>query len=237
MNQKDKTINKIKSKGYWVINIHPEVYQEKRIEQRSKIKDVVRNAVVGLRGWDYPHYFSVGEHEPYIIGNCMESFKDWENHIEFWRMTQSANFVHLLALREDWSGNIKYQNVWAPGDKSTVEKILSVFNTLYTLTEIFEFAKRLVQQNIFDPNVVIQLTLYDLLDRHLLADSWPRIMPHVSKTYSWPWINTYPVEDILNKTYEFAFDAFRDLIDLFGWDNPPIDMLKNEQQKFVQGKI
>lgn len=76
---------------------------------KQKIKEIVRSAVVGLWGWDYPH-FRDSESDPYPILNGIEKFDDWFNHIEFWRMTKSANFYHLLALREDWIGDVEYRN-------------------------------------------------------------------------------------------------------------------------------
>lgn len=241
MNQKDEVIKKIKTKGYWIINIHPEVFVEKRIESRSKVKEIIRNAVVRLRGWPYPCYLEQSKFAPYEIVNGIESFCDSESEIEFWRMAQSTNFVHLLALREDWWRDLEYRNIWSRGDELKGKKLLGVLGTLYTLTESFEFAKRLAGQKIFGENIIVTIELYNLLNRHLFVDSHSRVPFHfspVSKTNGpWKWDKNCTVEDILNKTHEFSFNAFRDLIDLFGWQDPPIDNLKNDQQKFLQGKI
>lgn len=237
---KEEIIKKIKSKGYWEINIHPDVYNSQRIE-KQKIKDIIRYAVVELRGWDYPH-FRDSEGEPYPISDGIEKFIDWSNHIEFWRMTKSANFYHLLALREDWMEDVEYRNIWARGDGLKGKKWLGVLGALYTLVEIFEFAKRLATQNIFDENVIIETKLYDLSDRELVVDSFNRVpfmFPRKAKI-SEPWsyhTQTFSTNDLLNKSDQFALEAYLDLIYLFQWENPPIENFKNDIQKFLQGKI
>jgi hypothetical protein len=237
---KDEIIKKIKSKGYWEINIRPDIYNSQRLE-RQKIKDIVRSAVVELRGWDYPH-FRDSEGEPYPILDGIEKIIDWSNHIEFWRMTKSANFYHLLALREDWMKDVEYQNIWSKGDELKGEKWLGVLGTLYTLTEIFEFAKRLATQNIFDDNVIIDIKLYDLKNRQLVVDSYNRVpflSPRIAKiTEPWKYYTqSFLVNDVQNKPDQLALDAFLDLIYFFEWENPPIETFKNDIQKFLQGKI
>ena len=227
---KDEVIKKIKSKGYWEINIHPDIYNSQRIE-KQRIKEIIRSAIVELRGWDYPH-FRDSEGEPYPILNGIEKYIDWSNHIEFWRMTQSANFYHLLALREDWIEDVQNME----------KKWLGVFNTLYTLTEIFEFTKRLARQNIFDENIIIEVKLYDLENRILVVDSSNKapFLWEKKARIEEPWSyhkNLFSVNDMLSKADELALDAFIDLVYLFGWDNPPVGSLKNDQQKFLQGRI
>jgi len=229
---KDEIIKKIKSKGYWEINIRPDVYNSQRLE-RQKIKDIVRSAVVELGGWDYPH-FRDSEGEPYPILYGIEKIIDWSNHIEFWRMTKSANFYHLLALREDWMEDVEY--------RLKGKKWLGVLRTLYTLTEIFEFAKRLATQNIFDDNMIIDIKLYDLKNRQLVVDSYNRVpfmFPRIAKITE-PWnyhTQSFSVNDVQNKPDQLALDAFLDLIYLFEWENPPIETFKNDIQKFLQGRI
>ncbi|MFQ5862791.1 MAG: hypothetical protein ACE5IC_06670 [Candidatus Brocadiales bacterium] len=240
MSGKEEVIKKIKSKGYWAINLHPDIYIKERIESRAKVKEIVRNSVIELRGWYYPHFKDrISEPSPSING--VEKFIDWRNHIEFWRMTQSGNFVHLLALREDWLEDIEYRNIWSHGDELKGKKLLGALGTLYTLTEIFEFAKRLAKEDIFDEKVVIKVELHDLLDRHLFIDSYDRVpfmAPPVSKEGGpWKCDKSYAVTELMNKANEFAFEAFLNLVDLFGWENPPTDNLKNDQQKFLEGKL
>lgn len=232
---KDQVIEKIKSKGYWEINIRPVVYSELRVEKR-RLKELVRSSKVELRGWDYPHFRDSGG-EPYPIQNGIEKFIDWSGNIEFWRMTQSANFYHLLAVEEDWMepSGLKYMH------QLKNQKWLGVLGALYTLTEIYEFAKRLASQNIFDESMVIDIKLHDLQGRKLIVESFDRV-PLYDKVakLSEPWEFTKKeilVADILSKSAQFALDAFVDLVFLFDWINLPTDSIRNDQQKFLQGRL
>lgn len=232
-------VKKIKSRGYWEVNIRPDIHNTQRIE-KQKIKDIVHSAVVELRGWDYPHFKD--NEDPYPILQGIEKTSDWSNHIEFWRMTQSANFYHLLAVKEDWIKDIEYKNMWSRGDELKNKKWLGILNALYALTEIFEFSKRLASQGIFDENIIIEIILHGLESRMLVVDTYDRVpfsFPRVAKI-SEPWIyhtKTFLVNDLLSKANQFALDAFLDLVYLFSWENPPIENLQNDQQKFLEGRI
>ena len=240
MNGKDEIIKKTKSKGYWVINLHPDTYIENRIKTRAEVKEIVRNSVVDLRGWDYPHFRDSGG-EPDVTTSGIEKFVDRRNHIEFWRMTQSGNFIHLLALREDWWGDIEYRNMWSRGDELKGKKLLGVYGTLFTLSEILEFAKRLAKQNIFGENAVVKIELYNILNRHLFIDLYNKMpfdpTPFAKVEGPWRWDKSYSVTEVMSNVEDLALEAFLDLVDLFGWENPPVDNLKNEQQKFLEGKL
>lgn len=236
---KDEVIKKIKSKGYWIINIHPITYEGKLLPSRAATKELVRNAVVELRGWDYPHFRD--NDGPYHIENGVEMTIDWENHIEFWRMTQSANFYHLLALREDWLDSMSYQNIMSRGDELQGKKILGVLGTLYTLIEIFEFSKRLIKQGELSSSLVIDIQLHDILDRHLYVDNFnrtPLFSPRAAKTNApWKWNKECEPSEIIDKVEELSLEAFLDLLDLFGWDNPPISTFTDDIKKFLSGRL
>lgn len=241
MNKKrENIIEKIKSKGYWSINIRPVVYKERLIIDRATAKQIVRNAVVELRGWDYPH-FSNRQEETYVIPTGVETVFNWENHVEFWRMTKSGNFFHLLALREDRADLSTFSNLWMSSNELEGEKLLGVLGTLYTLTEIFEFAKRLIKQDIFTSNLLIEIKLHDIYKRQLWVDSQGRIpFSYARESQSeepWESKNEYEIKDFPEKMESNILYLFKDIIDLFGWENPPMDVYRNDLQKFLAGKI
>lgn len=233
-------INKIKTKGYWLINIHPVKYEEKLIPTRNEVIDVARTAVVELRGWDYPH-FSDRDGPPSIIDNGIEKSIDWENHIEYWRMTQSLNFLHILALREDWINNLDFRDLHTRKDELKDKKILGILGTLYTVVEVFEFTKRLIRQNLFEGKVLISMMLFDLNGRQLFVDSNNRVpfsYPRVSNTTKpWTWEMEYEGVNVANEVEKLSLEAFLDILDLFGWTNPPLETYKNDIAKFLEGRL
>ncbi len=240
--EKDKVIKKIKSKGYWEINIRPDIYNSSRIDKRN-IKELMDRSKVSLRGWSYPVY-GVNALKPYPITNGLENCFNSDHDIEFWRMTQSANFYHLLALSEDWMENIKYHNVWSDENELKGKKWLGVLGALYTLVEIFEFSRRLASQNVFDEEITLEIKLHDLKNRMLVIDSpnkAPFFSPHIAREDN-PWNNpnqNIKIDELLNKDKlnEMVLDAFIDLVYLFSWDNPPLENLKGDIQKFLGGRM
>lgn len=241
---KDEVINEIKSKGYWEINIHPEIYNEARLEI-TKLEDIMQKAVVSLRGWDYPHLYGRDdetESPPYPIVKGIEKYIYWPEMgtIEFWRMMQSANFVHLFSNRFDWDNKLEYFKVGTNNTRKAQRKTIGVIDTLYSFTEIFLFAKRLALQDIFGDKIVIIIKLYDLYERELVIDT-PNKMgfswAHVAKiSEPWTWDKIYAVGELIEHYNMYALDAFRDFVYLFRW-KPVIGNLKDDQQKFLQGKL
>src|SRR6266516_1867616 len=151
----------IRSRGYWRVNIRPSVF----IAERAALRDleaIARDAVVQLRGWDYPHFprDGVTRGNDFIEAATEAAFI---SHLEVWRLYQSGQFIHVFSMREDWVegtpmpglGNVK------PGT------LLSYESTLYTITEIFLFAARLAQRMALGPEVIVEYSLVDLLNRKL----------------------------------------------------------------------
>jgi len=104
---RDDVIKKIKSKGYWEINIHPVTYQDVRVSA-TKLRELIKSCVVELRGWDYPHIHQ-DEGGPNAIPQGIEKYFDSGDYlIEFWRLTTSFNFYHLIALIEDWMPHMQF---------------------------------------------------------------------------------------------------------------------------------
>lgn len=232
-------LKKIKNNGYWEIHVHPLKHEGKIIETRSKAKEVVQNASVSLRGWDYPHLHD-RTGGPYFIDNGVEKTTEIDQYVEFWRMTQSGNFYHLFALREDLIDKSNYRNIWSRGDELKDKKILGALGTLYTITEIFEFTKRLAKQGVLTNDFVVDIKLHDIYERHLYIDAQMRVPfthPHFARTENpWVWINQLNAETI-EDVNELSLKAYIDLVELFGWENSPVNVFKDDIQKFLEGKI
>jgi hypothetical protein len=94
-------VEKIRSRGHWRINFRP-LEARKIALSLQECRDVVRANAVSLRGWDYPH-ISNNQDALHVRKNSFEGIVDWHDHIEFWRMYQSSQFVHYVALDDDWT--------------------------------------------------------------------------------------------------------------------------------------
>jgi len=155
------------------------------------------------------------------------------------------NFYHILSLWEAWRENDwKRALILEPAKMEFKDdiKILGVGHTLYTLTEIFEFAKRLFNQNSIgqNENIMIDLKLHDLYEREIVVDSperTPLFYLHKCHEDYWSWEKTYQHNEIINSTSELALEAFADLLRIFQIDNPPINSFRDERKKLLNGIV
>src|SRR5690349_9989963 len=96
-------LDKIRSRGHWRINFQPRLLLEQKSSLGECSAAVEKNAP-RLRGWQYPYVPVKNDDDQGSLpsGEFFEAWIDWSNHIEYWRAYRSHQFLHYLALREDW---------------------------------------------------------------------------------------------------------------------------------------
>ena len=162
--------------GTWAVTMEPFPVDEDRISP-SMLEDRLREASVSLRGWDFPHMGN--DYGPIQDGLAGEI--DWTQYHERWRLRTSGLFTYSGKIREDYT--VRYMNK------------LSMVSTLWFLTEIWEFGRRLYGIDSTVDQIRVSLDLDGLEARALLVDApdsgWgitskPSKVPafHKSKTLS-----------------------------------------------------
>src|SRR6266567_3209894 len=225
----------IRSRGYWRVNIRPSVF----IAERAALRDleaIARDAVVQLRGWDYPHFprDGVTRGNDFIEAATEAAFI---SHLEVWRLYQSGQFIHVFSMREDWVegtplpglGNVK------PGE------LLSLESTLYTITEIFLFAARLAQRMALGPEIVVEYALHGLASRKLETFNPERdslfLLGHgPANTPSFERTVTEKAERISSRAPEIALEQTLKLYERFGFD-PPKESVQEDQRRFLERRL
>jgi hypothetical protein len=223
---------KIKSRGYWEVILRPTEYNPSLISSLSECTKLVDSSKVILRGWDYPHK---SIHGITSGSDYVESLTDWEPYIELWRMYQSGQFYHLFAFHEDWWGPIRIFG-------SNVQYLesgygLEFLSTLYTITEICEFTKRLVKNDVFKNEINLKINLNNVKNRVLVTTQFGRhILPdHECVINNIPIEKRYNIEEILSNSGNIALDITNHIYERFNWLNVPKTVLKEEQDKFLKG--
>ena len=237
----EEVLKKIKSRGYWFVDIRPLQFKKERIKSLKECKELVKDCVVFLRGWDYPHYSR--RYEPISGLDWIESVIDWQEYKEIWRMYQSGQFVNFFGCKEDWLSETKTlfgtPRTWkyAPG------LALSVLNTLFRITEIYEFASRLANKKIFEEGLYLNIELHGMKNRGLIVLDPIRILLHVRvREYKCgiddlPHASTISIENILGKAHDLALDHTIWIFERFNWDSPPRKMLKEDQKRFLERRL
>ncbi len=218
-------IDKIKTRGYWHVMIRPIGYRKERILSLQQCKDIVKKANVSLRGWNYPWHS-----EEYVSNGIdyIQSIVEWNKHLEFWRMNQSGQFVNFLASWEDdWSG---------------IEsgKYIEVLNTLYSLTEFYEFASRLTEQALFPDGIKMQITLNKTKNRKLFMSAFGRYLhrDYICAIDTLPRTLEFSQDEMLGKAHDLAVQHALWIFERFNLTGEHLPaMFKEDQNKFLKGII
>ena len=223
----DEILERIKSRGYWVVVIRPIQFDEERIRSLEECIRLVRECKVSLRGWDYPHIAREG---PVSGLDWVESSTDWECYKEFWRMYQSGQFVHFFGCREDWWSE---SSLSGPRTRDIEPgSVLSVLSTLFSITEIYEFAARLAEKNLFDDNLRLSVELHGMRNRKLTILDPSRFLfeDYICAINDLPYSKIISVEDILGRGRDLALDHTLWILERFNWRSPHIKATLREDQ-------
>jgi hypothetical protein len=229
--QERAVLDEIRARGYWRVVIRPANFEQNHIGSRSDLLPIVARNSVRFRGWDYPH---VDHRGPLLTG------ADWvgqetssEQFLEVWRMFLSGQFIHLLAMAEDWrdrSRHLPADGEWVPG------RYLHVMDPVYELTEIFEFAARLALTPAGASQMLVEIALRNLKGRRLVVGDHehPLEPPHHTATRDWNHLWQGSQTDLIAQPRELAALAAQDLFACFGEKVSP-EILRLAQENITLG--
>ncbi len=228
---------------HWRVNTYPEVFQKERLSTLTECLELIKNTKVRLRGWDYPHVSNRPGELDYR-SNYIASWANFMGQIEYWRFYQSSQFLHLSTVREvtepGWTEKLRKRArsriIFHPEpiDWDKVKGFFSLPNTIYTFTEIFEFAARLCQRGVYVGNIIIDVQISDVEGFVLVAEG-ERAWHHYYATSctelrcSWSYSN----RELLTGVVDIVLDSLVWFFERFGWLDAPREALKAEISSFL----
>ncbi len=227
-------IEAIKSRGHWKVVFRPLRFEPTRIPSLPKCEELVEKASVSLRGWSYPH---IPRRDGPSFGNdYVEGATDWGAFKELWRLYQSGQFVHLDSLKEDWME----EDPRFSDRRHEPGAVLEIINTVYTVTELFEFLSRLARPGIYEEGVEVSVGLYKTEGRMLHIFDPRRGPLHDEYRCRIPEIvfeQTLTEAVAIEKPKDTALDALLHFFHRFNWKTPPIDTIKADQEKLLKRQL
>lgn len=228
----------IESRGYWRIHFQPVVVATK-LKSLGACKELIEKQAIELRGWDYPHFPRRNDSSSglEIENDHYQGWVDWGYHSEFWRMYQSGQFIHYLALREDWFEKDSFPGI---GKAPVAGECLSLIGTVYQITEFYEFLSRLMQSGIYDEGVRVSISLHNTKGRRLWLQAHDRVP--LSGSYKTEaevikFEDTFQKADVFQNSQKIAFEKIISLFDRFGWHQPNRNMIENDQLDLLKKRI
>ena len=237
MEQKTKlaipVLQRIRERGYWRVVIRPGSFERERIPF-SALYPLLAERVVRFRGWEFPQLEPYGEFDP---------GQDWIAHgserygkyLEYWRFYQSGQFVDFEAIAEDWHDQSLPGPVPTDGAPG---RLLPIFETVYHLTEIFEFAARLALTDAYgaDDQIRVEILLRGLLGRQLYVDKPGRYLRLTFKPAvldELPYAVDLPRDEIVGEPRKLALQAAEQIFYRFQWQPTP-GVLERMQEELTQ---
>lgn len=234
------TLSTIKAHGYWKVHVYPNSINFIPIEPINKGKEIIRSASVQFRGWDYPHFpTQISDYQNiYVANDKLEAWVDYNQHKEIWRLYNTGQFFHLFSLWEDWlkeSGASPKLKEIPPGT------ILEMTWTIHSITEVYAFIRNLVQSGLYESEIVVEITLVGSKGRKLFILD-PGRMPLIREYKAMMSIITFPkkvykIKNLETNYLDFAFEQIVYMFNQFNLDNPPLQVIKEDQKKLIERRL
>jgi hypothetical protein len=209
--------------GYWEVIAYPTEYKPDRITNPVQANELIDQASVHLRGWNFPHNDIHGNSTNFAKGRqSVSAEKDW--HQEAWRMYKSG----LFAWRESYMEDIK-------GYTDDGKKVISFVNIIYSITEYMLFLKRVYAEKIKTEQLYFSISLTDCEGRKL-ASLYPgvHIWNYVSNEKVIPIEKTVDSVELQASANEIARDVIKEIFMLFNWNDPADSMIEDWQKKLIE---
>lgn len=247
MNNKIELPIPILESPHWRVNFRPAEYTKELISSLGKCFDIIEKNKVRFRGWDYPHLSNKDANRGQG-NNWIASWSDFMGQYEYWRFYQSGQFLHLFSVREvtetRWREKLEsdlHSHLSPMGDEIALDKIpgfISIINFIYNVTEIFEFAARLCQANIYSGKIEIIIELKGIKGFALSAPwerAWHSYYAANENTLSFS--SEFESDELLATSKESALKSIIWFFERFGWMDPSENMISHDQDKLIKGQF
>jgi hypothetical protein len=220
----------IHSHGYWRVRLRPPAFHQARLKDKDQCRSVVYQTAIATEGWHFPilNDTPYDEGSDWIAGAANSSV-----FIEYWRLYQSGQFIHHLALREDHMGRLGlfHPQFFMPGEG---RRYLTVTASVCMVTDIVEFAARLAYKGILVPSAVVGIELHAMAGRELTYMVPGRRLPGSF------WFKddivrlegVYSTEELIGRPLEIATILSLELFKKTGWEAPR-SLVADDQSRYT----
>jgi hypothetical protein len=230
---------------HWRVNFRPAVYEDNLIPTLAKCLDIIEKNKLSLRGWDFPH-LSRHDTERGQGNNWIASWSDFMGHYEYWRFYQSGQFIYLSSVREvtetEWRKKLEadmksHLSYMRDINWETVPGYISIVNFVYNITEIYEFAARLCQAQVYSGTLNIKIELKGIKG-FVLSAPWDRVWHsyYSASENDLATTNDFATDTLVASSKDAALKSIVWFFERFGWLNPPEETIARDQEKLLKGR-
>jgi hypothetical protein len=201
------------------------VFTDRRLDY-GELEEVLAGIVVRMRGWPLPyidHRADVLRGEDWVGQDIDASVV---SHYEAWRFFTSGQFSHLRAVSADWRTGAE-----ATPTPNGASSVIEIWEILYYLTELYEFAARLALTKAGAEAMTLDVRLNGMHGRELVVGDPRRIpfsSPHRTNVPSYEERVTLQRDELVAEPRLKAVVMAREFFLRFGW-NPSAEQLLEHQ--------
>lgn len=229
-------LEKIRSRGYWKVVIHPATFDDKRLRSLPMLVSILEQTSVQLKGWSFPHVESssgISEGKDWVGKEI-----DWGGIIELWRFYQSGQFVHYSGMMTDW----KSHTGMFSGDQSQSsdtgqrQVLLDLKEVMLRFAEIFDFASRLSRTEAGEKQMHISVSICGIQDYQFRVSSMDFFRSMESPESGISFDFDLHRSELIENARELALKPAAELFQRFGW-TPPKSMLRDIQGELLSPSL
>ena len=233
-------LSKIEKGAHWCVLLRPIKYEREKLSLKE-CNALMEKCSVRLRGWDYPHLDRGCDGAPHTYDDSVQGYSDAMGHKEWWRLYRSGQFVNKFNFNEDahitqerWDEIVRTRGIT---NDNEISGVVSVISTLYRITEIYEFAVRLANNDVFGDAVRIEIECKNITGRVLFFWDVSRDFTfrgaYVAKTPNFTLPHEYNVSDLISKASQYAMNDTIEMLHQFNWFDVSDTVLKEDQRKLL----
>lgn len=231
---------------HWRVNIRPPEYISNAIPTLRRCVELIEHNAVSFRGWDYPHWGI--HHNDVAYGNTwIASWADFMGTKEYWRLYQSAQFIHLFAVREatepEWDQKLRrdtqsHLSHIPDLHIDSVPGFISLVNLFYTVAEITEFITRMAASEVYAGPISLSISLTGIQGFLLTTDwnrSWHDRYAAGQDTIANDWV--VQSDELLADPVGPTVDIIKWIVARFGWLDPSTEVIEKDVRRFRKGVV
>lgn len=225
----------VRNLAHWRISIRPIEHEADRISSPPECWKLVETHRQSLRGWDYPH-LNYDEGHRRFGPNWVDNYTDQGRYHEYWRLYQSGQFIHYLALREEDAGfKQRYRDRFLVGAPPVRPGHVEYVMLMYTVTEVMTFAASLASTGRFGNGIHIGMSLrnavgYSLISTNFAVDVDDGLLcsvPDLERD------SEFSATDLIANSPRIALDWSEWFFQRFGWNIQKSPHLASLQAEFL----
>jgi len=158
----------------------------------------------------------------------------------------SGQFLNLFSVREatetEWRKKLESEMKSQLSYKSDIdwEKVpgfISIINFTYNVAEIYEFAARLCQAQIYTGAINIKIELTGIKD-FVLSAPWDRVWHsyYAASENILTKSTDYESDQLIAMSKEVALESIAWFFERFGWLNPSMNVIASDQENLLKGR-